>query len=197
VRKYLRRRERAENGREDDVVGGRMPRTLGQLDREGRPRAVPVTTVQIGAAQAAGSTRTDKWADDAAVCSATHDEVRHTAGVQAVPDVGVERLTGGQHDKVRPATVRHRSGIAFRSGPANRPRCRGRVPEPLVVGQQTARRGMLQRGIAVGLNRHVADTGRSEQRTDDRQRPPGTAEHDEGRPANSQDLLGLGAVPDV
>ena len=56
---------------------------------------------------------------------------------------------------------------------------------------------MLQRAIAVGLNCHVADTGRGEQRSDDRQCPPGTAEHDEGRPASSQDLLGLGPVPDV
>ena len=98
VGQRLRRRESAEDGREDDVVGSRMPRPLRQLDREGRPRAVPVATVQVRTPQAAGPTRTDKWADDAAVGAAGHREVRHPAGVQAVSDVGVERLIGAQHD---------------------------------------------------------------------------------------------------
>jgi hypothetical protein len=55
---------------------------------------------------------------------------------------------------------------------------------------------MLQYRIALGVHGDMSDTGRGEERTDYRQRPAGTAEHDEGRPANSEDLLGLVPVPD-
>jgi hypothetical protein len=173
-----------------------MPRPLRQLDREGRPRAVPVATVQVRTPQAAGPTRADKRADDAAVGAASHHEVWHPAGVQAVPDVSVERLIGGQHDEIGLATVRHRSRVTFGSGSANCSCCRGGVPESLVVRQQAARRGMLQYRIALGMNGDMSDTGRGEERTDNRHRPAGTAEHDQGRPATSQDLLGLVSVPD-
>jgi hypothetical protein len=47
---------------------------------------------------------------------------------------------------------------------------------------------MLQYRIALGVNGDMSDTGRGEERTDYRQRPAGTAEHDEGRLAGTVSL---------
>jgi hypothetical protein len=185
----------AQDGREYDVIGRGMPPTLGQLDRERRPGPVPVAAVQVRASQAAGPAGADKRTDDAAVGAPGNDEVRHAPRVQAIPQVAVERLVARQHDEVRRATLPAGGGVAFRGGAADRG-CRSRgIPKSLVIGQQAAWCGVLQRRVAFGLDRDLAHASSREERADHRQRPAGAAQRDDRRPASGHDLLGVSAMP--